>query len=176
MRITRNKCFSEQIGSGELFFIAYERDGTEKYLDNAGNAVFVSRDDIVVEIYSSKLNRVVDDLVLDPIPGRNYADFTGEEISAINSRKMALRDAWDVMLESLPTYVDMSETVRLALNSLRYNLESGVVWLEGKDRGDTEGPLDRAHDFLESIKEAWPEANISSLMMLVANAATEYQS
>ena len=111
MRAIRNICFSDQVDEYRLTFDSWSRDGTQKFFDHTGNAIFVKHD-VIIELYSREKGVVVDELelTLNPMEEWQYSntDETAASESDLEMRKKALRTAWVAMLESLPPLTELS--------------------------------------------------------------------
>ena len=128
---------------------SWDRFGVEKFLDNVGNAIFVNRDSLIVNIYSKDTGKKVDELNLPPVlgewerrwPRMAYAERKKEEHDE-SERRSKLQQAWDDLLNSLPSPDEISTEGRNAVLDARWPLEYALVDLgDYYDDEDESNPL-----------------------------------
>ena len=152
MHIIRDRCFSDQVDEFRLKFFSYGRDGTQKFVDKAGNAIFVNRENVVVELYSKDAGGVVDELELELYPQRDWPELTGNERAAREKRREEFRAALSVFLKSLPSFEDLPRKDQQMIMEVSENLECRIVWLNSVC-DDGNGDIERGHDGFVSLKE-----------------------
>ena len=152
----------------------YFKDGVRKLHDDNGNAIFLNRAGIVVQLYSAESGADVDELELTKSTRKQWPDFDVAEMRAERAeeeaekyrRLNALKDPWDQMTASLPSLLGASSELVQAVRDARHELEFCCVWLEDSI-ADGDNPLGTAHEALDSIKKLAPEANVSELLKLI---------
>ena len=158
--------------------LRYFKDGVRQLVDDAGNAVFVTRGELIVSMYSHDAGTAVAELeIKKSTKERSWplfdiaamsAEFAEEE--ADQSRRLSeLKDPWDKLIASLPPLSEGPSELVQAVREARHELEMCCVWLEDSI-ADGEDCLGDAHDAINSITELAPKANVSSLLMLIVIA------
>jgi len=166
-----DKAFSESGFEHHRYF----KDGVQKLHDDDGNAIFINRAGIVVELYSREAGTEVDELeITKSTKRRSWRDFDiaelraeiAEEEAETNRRLSELKGPWDQMVASLPSVVGASTELVQAVREARQELELCCVWIEDciADGNDFLGD---AHDVVDSIKELAPEVNVGELLKLI---------
>ncbi len=169
--------FDRQFSESGFEHHRYLKDGVQKFIDDAGNAIFLNRDGIVVQLYSRDAGPAVDELeITKSTKKRSWPDFAElrAEIEAEkaekNRRLSELKGPWNQMIASLPSLSGAPSELVQAVRDARQELELCCVWLEDCI-ADGEDCLGDAHDALDSIKKLAPEANVSELLKLIVNKA-----
>ncbi len=174
MKLVRDKNFSDQGGPGGLIFERWGFDGSQKYIDRSGNVVIVSRDDIVVELYSAGDSRVKDELVIDPRSAREV-DFIDRLMSRDATRTAVdageVRAAWLDFVASLPPFDALPESEQDDIRNLSFYLEYGAIEADEYDFDDDGDPLVDASDILDRLRSAYPDIRVSGLLKIIAKAA-----
>lgn len=163
-----------EFGFGHL---RYFKDGVRQLIDDAGNAIFVTRDELIVSMYSRDAGTAVAELEITKStkarwPNFDIARFRAEyaEEEAETSRRLSeLKGPWDQMITSLPSLLGVSNELVQAVRDAKRELELCCVWLEDSI-ADGDDPLGDAHEALDSIKELVPEAKVSELLRLIVDS------
>ncbi len=171
--------FNRQFSESGFEHHRYLKDGVQKFIDDVGNAIFLNRAGIVVQLYSREAGTEVDKFELTKStkkrswPVFDLAEIRAEisEEEAEKSRRLSeLKGPWDQMIASLPSLSGAPSELVQAVRDARQELEFCLVWLEDSI-ADGEDCLAEAHDAVDWIKELAPEANVSELLKLIANTA-----
>ncbi len=169
--------FDRQFSESGFEHHRYLKDGVQKFIDDDGNAIFLNRAGIVVQLYSREAGTDVDEFELTKsTKKRSWPVFLVEmraeiaEQEAEQSRRLSeLKDPWDQMIASLPPLSGAPSELVQAVRDAREELELCCVWLEDCI-ADGEDCLGDAHDALDSIAELAPKANVSELLKLIVIA------
>ncbi len=158
-------------------FDRYDRYGVQKYIDDAGNAIRVNREGIVVTIYSHEAGADVNELAVKNLPCRRWPAFDHDDYnSELASQQEILAAAWDMLLASLPQPKEVSTELLQAVTNARSELEYCVLWSQWYDVLEMPGLLVEAHDAIDAIMSLCPEAKVSALLMLIVSTDSRLHS
>jgi len=178
IRVNQN-VHDAQIYELGFVFDRYERSGVEIYRDDVGNSLHVSRQDLIISIYSKSAGATVKELEITPQPykDRPWADPVNkqryQEEDAQNraddiEREKALSDAWSKLLASLPPSDECPRETHSVVRRASELLQRTVVYLDYTWDSEYHDDRGKAQDAVDAIEALIPKANISDLLKLIA--------
>lgn len=158
-------------------FLCYDRYGVRKYVDASQNAIFVNREDVVINLYSSLLGSEVDRLELteNGILERRISRARLEANQSKPSKSHpSLDEAWEELAASLPPISDLPNEILDLVEECREALDYAVLWSDYPlDDDPPKGEALRdVHAKVDELKERLPSLNISSVLKLIVSHST----